>query len=227
MFNDLSNCSFEDVALIVNTAGKTKEQPVFANSVRWIQHPRDERRIFVDPVNDIRPTTSFPELPSRSSRDYHVRTKCDVKYLERSKVHKELAQRALPLDKQLTFKRISSNFFSPRSKTLILRSTRNIDEKREIYERTLLPVHVSLFLSSSFFFFFSFFCYVKQGYTKRTPCLWQPKSFSRFQLSSLCSTSCDLTLSFRYAHCSNREIEHSPCPLRWRFRKRDNFNRDS
>lgn len=157
MFNDLSNCSFEDVALIVNTAGKTKEQPVFANSVRWIQHPRDERRIFVDPVNDIRPTTSFPELPSRSSRDYHVRTKCDVKYLERSKVHKELAQRALPLDKQLTFKRISSNFFSPRSKTLILRSTRNIDEKREIYERTLLPVHVSLFLSSSFFFFFSFF----------------------------------------------------------------------
>lgn len=154
MFNDLSNCSFEDVALIVNTVGKTKEQPVFANSVRWIQHPRDERRIFVDPVNDIRPTTSFPELPSRSSRDYHVRTKCDGKYLERSKVHKELTQHALPLDEQLTFKRISSNFFSPRSKTLIPRSTQNIDEKREIYERTLLPVHVSPLLSS---FLFSFF----------------------------------------------------------------------
>lgn len=38
MFNDRSNCSLEDVALIVNTVGETKEQSVLANSVRRIEH---------------------------------------------------------------------------------------------------------------------------------------------------------------------------------------------
>ncbi|KAK1132000.1 hypothetical protein K0M31_016142 [Melipona bicolor] len=63
MFNDRSNCSLEDVALIVNTVRETKEQSVFANSVRRIQYLSSADFSFSTNLLDGVPSSDYVRTP--------------------------------------------------------------------------------------------------------------------------------------------------------------------